>query len=109
MNLFIQEAAEQDILHEVEWYARQGFLTIARDFHAAALGAIDALLVMPQAGSPKATDNPLLAGLRSWPVKGFDAFRVYYLVRPELLTVVRVLHGKRDIGAILKDQDVAEL
>jgi hypothetical protein len=42
-------------------------------------------------------------------VKGFDEFWVYYLVRAELLTVVRVLHSKQDIGTILEKQDLDEL
>lgn len=106
MNLFIQGSAEQDILRQIEWYAERGLPAIARRFHAAALDAIDALVAMPDAGPPRLTSNPRLSGLRSWPVKGFDEFRIYYLVRPELLTVVRVLHGKRDIGAILDSQDL---
>jgi plasmid stabilization system protein ParE len=108
VNLFVQESAEQDILRQIEWYAERGFPAIARRFHAAALDAIDALATMPGAGPPKPTGNPRLSGLRSWPIKGFDEFHVYYLVRPELLTIVRVLHGKRDIGAILESEELDE-
>jgi toxin ParE1/3/4 len=108
VNLFIQESAEQDILRQIEWYAEKGLPAIARRFHAAALDAIDALVAMPGAGPPRLTGNPRLSGLRSWPIKGFDEFQVYYLVRPELLIVVRVLHGKRDIGAILDSQELDE-
>ena len=106
MTVVIQAAAEADILRQVERYAQQGLPQIARRFHAAAVTAIDALAAMPQAGPPRATPNPRLAGLRTWPLKGFDEFRVYYLARPDVLTVVRVLHGKRDIGTILAGQDV---
>ncbi len=62
----------------------------------------------PGAGPPKFFDNPLLAGLRSWSVKGFDDFHVYYLVQAETLTIVRVLHGKRDLGTILGSQELEE-
>lgn len=108
MNLFIQAAAEQDILRQIAWYAEKGLPAISRRFHASVLDAIDALLAMPDAGLPKLTNNHQLAGLRSWQVKGFDAFRVYYLVHPELLTIVRILHGKRDIGTILDEQELGE-
>jgi toxin ParE1/3/4 len=108
VKLFIQEAAERDILRQVEWYADKGLPDIARRFHAAAMDAIDALLAMPEAGPPKATGNAQLVGLRMWGVKGFDEFWVYYLVRTELLTVVRVLHSKRDVGTILERQDLDE-
>jgi plasmid stabilization system protein ParE len=108
VRLFVQQAAEQDILRQVEWYAEKGLPHIARRFHAAVLDAIDALQAMPGAGPPKFFDNPLLAGLRSWSVKGFDDFRVYYLVQAETLTIVRVLHGKRDLGTILGSQELEE-
>ena len=38
----------------------------------------------------------------------FDAFWIYYLARPDLLTIVRVLHSKRDGGAILAGQELEE-
>lgn len=108
MNLFIQEAAEKDIVRQVEWYAEQGVPHIGRRFHDAVLDAIDALLAMPEAGPPKPTGNPQLAGLRSWHIKGFDELWIYYLVRPPLLTIVRVLHSKRDIARILGRQTLEE-
>jgi toxin ParE1/3/4 len=108
VKLLIQASAEQDILRQVEWYAEKGLADIARRFHTATLDAVDALLAMPEAGPPKSSRNPQLTGLRMWPVKGFDEFWVYYLIRPELLTVVRVLHSKRDIAAILKAQELKE-
>ena len=108
MNLFIQESAQQDILRQVEWYADKGLPDIARRFYAAVLDAIDALRTMPDAGPPKLSGNPHLAGLRSWPVGDFHELRVYYLVRPGMLSIVRVLHGKRDIGAILDSEELEE-
>ena len=58
MKLFIQEAAEQDILRQVEWYADKGLPDIARRFYAAALDAINAM-AMPEAGLPKTTKKTL--------------------------------------------------
>ena len=75
VNLFVQEAAEQDLFGRSQWYAEQGVPHIARRFHTAVLVA------MPDAGRPRRIGNPRLTGLRSWQVKGFDEFRVYYLVR----------------------------
>jgi plasmid stabilization system protein ParE len=106
VKLFIQRSAEQDILSQVDWYAAQGLPDIAQRFSLAAMAAIEALVATPQAGAPRACANPQLTGLRTWPIAGFDAFRVYYLVRPELLTVVRILHGKQDTGGVLQSQPV---
>jgi toxin ParE1/3/4 len=108
VNLFVQEAAEQDILHQVEWYAEQGVPDVALRFGAAAGASIAAVMAMPEIGAPKPTANPRLAGLRTWPVKGFDRFRIYYLVQPDLLIVVRILHDKRDTDTLLEGQDVQD-
>lgn len=108
MTLFIQEAAERDILSQVEWYAQKGLPHIASRFYQAVTAAIDGLLAMPEAGPPKPTVNRELVGLRTWPVTGFDEFWVYYLTRSDNVIVVRILHSKRDIGSILADQAVEE-
>ena len=106
MIAFIQASAEDDIPRQVERHAAQNLPQIARRFHISVPRAIDALSSMPDTGPPRPTANPSLAGLRVWPVKGFDAFWVYYLVTAERLTVVRALHDKRDIGTILEGQEV---
>ena len=108
MKLFIQSAAEEDILLQVEWYSERGLSDIALRFQDATRAAIDALAARPAAGAPRYLKNPQLAGLRIWPIKGFDALRVYYLSTPELVTIVRILHGKRDIGVMLEDQDLTD-
>jgi plasmid stabilization system protein ParE len=40
--------------------------------------------------------------VRSSPLRGFSEIRVYYLVSEQTVRVVRVLHGKRDIDAMLE-------
>lgn len=109
MTLFVQEAAENDILRQIEWYAERGLPQIARRFPIAVKEAIGALVAMPGAGSPKHITNPRLAGLRSWQVKGFPNSQVYYLVSPELVIILRVLHGKRDIAAVMADQKIEQV
>ena len=57
---------------------------------------------MPHIGAPKPLKNPILSGLRPWAVKGFEDILIFYLVQPDALRVVRVLHGRRDIKRILE-------
>ena len=49
-------------------------------------------------------DNPSLSGLRSWPVRGFPAMRIYYIHSGGDLRIVRILHGKRDINPLLEEE-----
>lgn len=97
----VREAAENDILRQVDRYAAQGLPQIALRFHTAMQAAFDAIETTPEAGPPHPVGNRALAGLRRWPVKGFDEYWVYYLVQSDLLEIVRVLHSKRDVDRIL--------
>ena len=45
-----------------------------------------------------------IPGLRSWPVKGFESTRIYYLEDDGKLKIVRILHGKRLVRIILKNE-----
>jgi hypothetical protein len=54
----------------------------------------------------RATANPRLSGFRIWPVEGFDQFRIYDLVQPDELIIVRILHDKRDTDTRLAARDV---
>ena len=54
-------------------------------------------------------NNVRLAGLRSWPVKGFSDIRIYYLASEKLVRIVRVLHGKRDIPFMLEIESMGGL
>jgi toxin ParE1/3/4 len=77
---------------------------VAERFLEAVQSAIELLCRMPGAGAPKILDNPVLSGLRSWPVRGFPALRIYYIHAGDDLRIVRVLHGKRDINPLLEDE-----
>jgi toxin ParE1/3/4 len=70
--------------------------------------AIKLLCQLPGAGAPRLRRNPLLSGLRSWPVGGFPAMRIYYVHSGDDLCIVRVLHGKRDINPLLEDESGEE-
>ena len=102
MNRLIRPAAKADILRQFRFYLREGAPAAADDFVDAVDGSVEALCRMPEMGAPRPLTNPLLAGLRSWPVEGFEDLRIYYLVQLDVLRVVRVLHGKRDIVRILE-------
>lgn len=77
----------------------------AERFLESVQSAIELLCRMPGAGAPKILKNPALSGLRSWPVDGFRAMRIYYIHSGNDLRIIRVLHGKRDINPLLEDDE----
>jgi toxin ParE1/3/4 len=99
-------SADADIVRQFDWYARRGFPDVAKRFRSSVISSIKLARSRPKAGAPKLVRNPVLRDLRSWPVKGFDDFRIYYVLRHDVFMVVRVLHRKRDIGAVLEKQAI---
>ncbi len=59
----------------------------------------------PHVGPRYRTGNSQLQNLRSWPVTGFEAIRIYYVPDDKMIRVIRILHGKRDVKRILGDGD----
>lgn len=103
MKLVVKPAARRDILAQAVYFAEQGGEALANRFLHSAENSLTHLLDHPRAGAPKFFDNPALAGLRSWPVANFEDVRAYYLATSTELSVLRVLHGKRDLPHILGD------
>ncbi len=98
----IRPQAEEDLESELGYFEGQGGQELANEFLDAVQHAVDLLYRHPEAGSPRSFGVARLRGLRSWPIPGFEDLRIYYLVsHRSTLRIVRILHGKRDVGAIL--------
>ena len=102
MKHVIRPAAKDDIIRQFRYYLLEGAFDTANTFIDAVDGSIETVCRMPEMGAPKQFSNSILAGLRAWAVKGFEDMQIYYVIQDDVLRVVRVLHGKRDIGKILK-------
>jgi toxin ParE1/3/4 len=105
MKSFIRSVARDDILRQYRYLLLdQDSPRSAERFLKNVESAINQLCRRPALGAPSKWKNPFLQGLRSWPVEGFPAVRIYYLVSANTLRVVRVLHGKRDVRSILESE-----
>lgn len=60
------------------------------------------LTQQPEIGSPCQLSNPRLQGLRCFPVKGFKNYLIFYRPIDGGVEILHVLHGARNIAAILK-------
>ena len=65
------------------------------------------LAKMPQMGKITRFSNPSLTGIRQQGIKGFRKYLVFYFPIDEGVEILRVIHGARDIEAIL-DEDLGE-
>jgi toxin ParE1/3/4 len=97
----IRERAKLDLQEQAEYFRQDSPETAVR-FLEAAEQSMDTLLSMPELGSLQEYSPARWRGLRSWPIRGFENYLIFYFSRDTGIEVVRVLHGARDIPAILR-------
>ena len=57
---------------------------------------VQSLSQNPHVGPRYSYSNPRFQDLRSWPVVGFEAIRIYYALQEDAIHIIRILHGKRE-------------
>src|SRR5262245_41601013 len=66
--------------------------------------AVAVLLSKPRTGRAREFRSPRAHGLRSWVVRGFENYLIFYRPQPGGIEVVRFVHGARDIPSLLDDE-----
>ena len=95
-------AAEEDVAGQAVWIAKDNPEAAACYIHAVA-ETISFLEDNPQTGTRYPTRAHALRGLRKRQVTGFHNYLIFYLERDDSLLVVRILHGARDLPAVLEE------
>ena len=75
-------------------------LDAAERFLDAVEDALGKLSDMPGMGRLREFTIPELRDVRSWPVRGFENYLIFYRATERRLEVLRVIHGARDIDRI---------
>jgi toxin ParE1/3/4 len=98
----IRPQARRDLADAADYIARDN-VDAARRFLEAAEAAFELLAAMPQMGTQCTFRSPAAAGLRTWSIRGFRNYVVFYRPFEDGVDVVRVIHGARDIEAIFEE------
>ena len=100
-KVFQRAAARRDLVEHFVYLADSAGPNAAERFLAQAEASFDDLAKQPKMGAPLTLKSPELAGLRKWRVKDFDNFLIFYMPRPDGVSIVRVLHAARDWWRLL--------
>ena len=100
-KVFQRAAARRDLVEHFVYLADSAGPNTAERFLAQAETSFDDLAKQPKMGAPLTLKSPELAGLRKWRVKDFDNFLIFYMPRPDGVSIVRVLHAARDWWRLL--------
>ena len=94
--VIIRQPAEAEI-DQIAQFLAQSSLNVALRFYDAIDETTKLLAWMPRLGKQRIARDPALAELRSWSVKGFGDYLIFYLPRRSGIEVLHVVHGSRDL------------
>ncbi|WP_420634373.1 type II toxin-antitoxin system RelE/ParE family toxin [Candidatus Palauibacter sp.] len=98
----LRGSARRDVEEAVAHYLDAGGAKAALGFIEELEGALGHISRHPGSGSPRCGQEVNLAGLCSWPLTSYPHV-VFYMEGRTTVDVWRVLHGRRDIPASLRE------
>jgi plasmid stabilization system protein ParE len=84
-----------DLAEELNWLNQRAGPEVAERWYEAVCSSIEQLRKHPGLGRLRRDLKP--EGLRSWRVKGFARWQLFYLERPEALVLLRLRQGTMNL------------
>jgi toxin ParE1/3/4 len=98
--------ADLDLDEQAYYFATQENPTLGHRFLLAAHETFVLLAGQPHIGWHPRLQKPQLESLRVFHVLGFRKILVLYRPLPEVIEIVRVLHGSRNLRALMRRQEL---
>jgi toxin ParE1/3/4 len=100
-DVIVLPQADQDLFEQAAYYNGQGSPETADRWVDQVQATFQFLAQNPGIGAPWPTRRRRFAGLKTWPVDGFDKFIIFYRRIEGGIEILRVLRGTRDLGRLL--------
>jgi toxin ParE1/3/4 len=101
MRAILVRAVAENEIDEIAARIAKDKLSAALRFYQRIEETFERLAVWPSCGAPRVTRNPLLHGLRSYPIRGFRNYLVFYIPFEDRVEILHVVHGARNLPAVL--------
>jgi len=98
----VRPKADHDLGEQAHYFATEAGPERGHRFLLAAHETFGMLARKPQIGWHARLKNPLLAALRVFRVSGFEKMLVLYRPSPHGVEILRVVHGSRNVVALLR-------
>jgi len=102
----VRPKADDDLDEQAYYFATKAGPELGHRFLLAAHETFSLLATQPEMGWHARLKNPLLASLRVFRVSGFEKMLVLYHPSPQGIEILRVVHGSRNIAALLRREGV---
>jgi toxin ParE1/3/4 len=97
----IRPKADQDIEEQAYYFASEASPELGHRFILSVHETFRLLATQPEMGWVAHLKVRELASLRAFPVTGFEKMLILYLPRPDGVEILRVIHGSRNLQAML--------
>jgi plasmid stabilization system protein ParE len=103
LKITYRQASLDDVTRQFRYYlVNQDAPEVAVRFRDSVRRSVKAISAQPAIAPRFILQNPELKTLRSWPVAGFEAVRLYFLLGNDTMRIIRILHGRRNVRTILE-------
>lgn len=104
LTLRILPNATREVADQAAYYRDRADASLAQRWRSAVNDAIRSLRTFPERGSPLNSDIPELHDIRRLHIQGFPKHLIFYRFHAltGVVLIISVLHGSRDIEALLK-------
>ena len=100
-SVHIRAAARRDLIEHFAYLAEHATVELADRFLVNAERAFLELAHHPSMGAPLTCKRTELRNLRKWRVAGFEDHLIFYVARPDGVSIVRVLHAASDWWSLI--------
>ncbi len=91
-----------DLAEDLNWLNQKAGSGVAERWYQAVLATIEQLRRHPGLGRPRLDLKP--QGIRSWRVKGFERWLVFYVEREAALVFLRIRQGTMNLSVLNMDE-----
>lgn len=98
----IRPKADADLDHQALYLAEEANAELGHRFLVAAHETFTLLASHPEMGWHPRLKHPDLVSLRTFRISGFERMVVLYRTLSDGVEILRVIHGSRDIAALLR-------
>lgn len=102
----VRPRADRDLEEQAVYYATEGSPELGHRFLVAAHETFALLATQPEIGWHRPLKHPALESLRVFRVSGFERIIILYRPVPGGVDILRVVHGSRDIQALLRRESL---
>jgi toxin ParE1/3/4 len=100
-KVYTRSSARRDLVEHYVYLAEHAGIDTAERFLSCFHESANDLARNPEMGVAVLLRNPKLTGMRKWRVNGFERYLIFYLPRPDGVSLVRVLHAAQDWWELL--------